>query len=91
MVSKLEYFVKDPNGLKRGKGYYYLRGGKHAGKFVLKSGLKVKGAYYSKYSAKRDTAKLSTGWRVNKIGTPPKVAKKYAHVTDGVLTKRVRR
>lgn len=91
MVSRLEHFRKDPNGLGRGPGKYYLRGGKRVGSFSLPSGTKVKGAYYSKYSSKRDTTKLSKGWKVSKIGIPTKLASKFAHVTDGHLNKRIRR
>ena len=91
MVTRLQYYTRDPNGLGRGKGYYYLRGGKRANSFTLKSGNKVQGPYYSKYSQTRDTARLATGWQVDRIGTPKAVAKKYAHVADGDLPKRVRR
>ena len=91
MVTRLTRFSKDPNGLGRGSGYYYLRGGKRAGGFTLQSGTKVTGPYYSKYSQSRDTARLSKGWEVDRIGIPKKVASKYAHVTDGNLTKRIRR
>ena len=91
MVTRLIRFSKDPNGLGRGPGYYYLRGGKRAGNFTLKSGVKVTGPYYSKYSQTRDNARLSTGWKIDRVGTPKKTAKKYAHVTDGELTKRIRR
>lgn len=91
MVTRLTRFSRDPNGLGRGPGLYYLRGGKRAGEFTLPSGKTVRGPYYSKYSQKRDTSRLSTGWRVDKIGLPKKVAQRYAHVTDGQLNQRVRR
>ena len=91
MVTRLIYRARDPNGLGRGPGYYYLRGGKRAGTFTLKSGKSVKGPYYSKYSSKRDTARLSQGWKVNKVGVPKKTASKYAHVSDGNLKNKVRR
>jgi len=91
MVTRLTQFKTDPNGLGRGPGYYYLRGGKRAGKFELKSGNKVNGPYYSKYSQSRDTARLSTGWKIDRVGSPKAVAKKFAHVTDGKLNERVRR
>ena len=91
MVTRLFRFSKDPNGLGRGAGYYYLRGGKRAGSFTLPSGNKVKGPYYSKYSQSRDTARLSTGWKVDRVGIPTATAKKYGHVTDGQLQKRIRR
>ncbi len=91
MVTRLTRFNKDPNGLDRGPGYYYLRGGMRAGSFTLPSGNKVKGPYYSKYSQGRDTARLSTGWKVDRIGVPKKTATVYGHVTDGNLKKRIRR
>ncbi len=87
MVTRLEYKSKDPNGLGRGAGYYYLRGGARAGKFTLVSGKSVTGPYYSKYSRSRDAARLSKGWKIHKVGTPKKTATKYAHVTDGNLDK----
>lgn len=89
MVTRLTYFRKDPNGLDRGAGYYYLRGGKRAGQFTLKSGNKVNGPYYSKYAKGRDNARLSLGWKIDRIGLPKKVAKKYAHVTDGKILDRL--
>ena len=91
MVTRLTRFRSDPNKLGRGEGYYYLRGGKRAGSFTLKSGVSVQGPYYSKYSQKRDTAKLSKGWKTHKVGVPKKVATKYAHVTDGFLNQRINR
>ena len=90
MVTRLFYRSKDPNGLGRGAGYYYLRGGKHNGGFTLKSGKHVSGAYYSKYSKKRDRNRLSKGWRTDKVGVPKKAASRYAHVTDGNLNRKKR-
>lgn len=90
MVTRLTRFARDPNGLGRGSGFYYLRGGKRAGSYTLPSGVEVKGPYYSKYSKDRDTARLSKGWEIDKIGVPPKVANKYGHVTDGKLNKNIR-
>jgi len=54
MVTRLKFFSKDPNGLDRGKGYYYHRG---------------KG-YYSKYDKERDANKKSKGYRVSNVGKP---------------------
>ena len=89
MGTRLIYYKRDPNGLGRGSGYYYLRAGKAAGGFTLPSGNSVTGAYYSKYSRSRDNARLSKGWKIHKVGTPKKIATKYAHVTDGNLNKRM--
>lgn len=97
MVTKLQYRETDPNGLGRGEGYYYLRGGKNPGSknhtYTLPNGQTktITGPYYSKYSKSRDEARLSKGWQVNKIGVPKKTANKYGHVTDGQLQKRIRR
>jgi hypothetical protein len=52
--SVIKYFSKDPNGLNRGAGAYYLRG--HG--------------YYSKYSRTRDYKKLSKNWKVDRVGLP---------------------
>ena len=91
MVTTQVYRHKDPNGLGRGAGYYYLRGGKRAGSFTLPSGVTVKGAYYSKYNKKLDRERKSTGWKVDRVGTPPKLTRRFAHVSDGHLMDRVRR
>ena len=97
MVTRLEQKARDPNGLGRGPGLYYLRGGKKTGSkqhtYTMTTGqVKViKGSYYSKYSKERDFNRLSDGWAVNKVGLPPKIASKYAHVSDGNLKKKYRR
>ena len=54
MPSSLRYFKRDPNGLRRGEGVYYLRG---------------KG-YYSKYSIGRDRKILAKGHKISKVGVP---------------------
>ena len=91
MVSPIRRRSKDPNGLDRGPGLYYLRGGKHKGSFTLpRSGVTVKGAYYSKYTKEADFAKKSNGWEQNRIGAPSKVANVYGHATDGDLGKKLR-
>ena len=90
-MTRLKYRSKDPNGLKRGAGYYYLRGGMRVGGFTLPSGKIINGPYYSKYSKKRDTARLSQGWKINKIGIPKKAASEFAHISDGILTKKILR
>jgi len=91
MVTRLSRYPKDPNGLGRGPGYYYLRGGKTEGSFTLPSGITVKGAYYSKYSKSRDAARMSDGYKIDKVGKPMKLASKYAHVSDGNLRSKIRR
>ena len=91
MVTRLKYEQKDPNGLGRGSGYYYLRGGLRKDFFKLPSGRVIGGPYYSKYSKKRDRKKKSQGWRTNIIGIPKKVANEYAHVSDGDLRKKILR
>jgi len=97
MVTRLIRYKKDPNGLGRGPGYYYLRGGKRPNSknhtYTMPNGQvkTIKGPYYSKYSKGRDSNRLSDGWNVNKIGIPKNVASKFAHVSDGDLKKKVRR
>lgn len=94
MVTKLTQFKTDPNGLGRGAGLYYLRGGVSSPYKISRDGKRVKpkgytsGRYYSKYCPERDENKLSDGWRTHKIGTPKKTADKYAHVSDGDLTRK---
>jgi hypothetical protein len=88
MVTGQLFYSKDPNGLGRGPGFYYLRGGRHDNGFTLKSGKTVKGPYYSKYSVVRDVNRLSDDWKTDKVGVPKTVAKKYAHVTDGDLKRK---
>jgi hypothetical protein len=89
MPTKLTRFQKDPNDLGRGPGFYYLRGGVSAPYKINRDGKRVKpkgysnGPYYSKYSASVDRATAARGYVQHKTGTPPKVADKYAHVTDG--------
>ena len=97
MVTRLTFRKTDPNGLGRGEGYYYLRGGKrpdsknHTYKMPDGTIKTIKGPYYSKYSKETVKKTLSTGWRNNKIGIPNKLANVYGHVTDGELKKRIRR
>lgn len=97
MVTRLQRFSRDPNGLGRGAGLYYLRGGKRKDSknhtYTMPNGevKTIKGPYYSKYSKDRDRATKSTGWRQNLVGRPPKLANKFAHVTDGDISKRYRR
>lgn len=67
MVSVIKYFTSDPNHQGRGAGVYYLRG--HG--------------IYSKYSVQRDKNKLSTGWRVSKVGVPK--GTRIPQVGDGKL------
>jgi hypothetical protein len=86
MVTKLQSYKRDPNGLGRGPGLYYLRGGKTAGQFTLPSGKTVKGPYYSKYSQKRDSNRRSEGWKTDVVGIPKNVASRFAHISDGNLT-----
>ena len=74
MVTKLEKYSKDPNGKNRGPGLYYHRG--HG--------------YFSIYSVDRDLKKLSSGWKVHKIGfSVNKKGKKTTsliqHTTDGKI------
>lgn len=52
MPGGIKYFGKDPNGLGRGSGAYYLRG---------------KG-YYSKYDVGRDKKKRSKGYNIDPVG-----------------------
>ena len=97
MVTRLIRRTRDPNGLGRGPGFYYLRGGKrpssknHTYKLANGQVKTITGPYYSKYSQKRDTQRLSNGWQVNKIGVPKNIASKFAHVSDGNLIKKIRR
>lgn len=89
MPTKLVRFQNDPNGLGRGAGLYYLRGGKSTPYKINRGNKRVKpkgyskGPYYSKYSPEIDAATVSRGYAQSPIGIPPKVASKYAHVTDG--------
>lgn len=91
MPTPQKFFQRDPNGLGRGPGYYYLRGGKRKGSkdhmYVMPDGniKTITGPYYSKYNSKRDENRLSKGHQINKIGMPSSVARRYAHVTDGDL------
>jgi hypothetical protein len=91
MVTRLVKHTKDPNDLGRGPGYYYLRGGvspsskSHTYKMPNGTVKTINGPYYSKYSVKRDEAKLSKGSEIHKIGIPKKIANEYAHITDGNL------
>jgi len=97
MVTRLKMYQRDPNGLGRGSGFYYLRGGKRKDSknhtYTLPNGQvkTIKGPYYSKYSRELDKSVLSDGWKTNKIGIPKDVASKFAHVSDGNLKKKVRR
>lgn len=93
MVTRLKYKAKDPNGLKRGPGFYYLRGGVRSGKFTLPGGMVIKGAYYSKYSKSRDRHKVKgvSGSARHPVGIPKKAASEYAHISDGILTKKILR
>jgi len=97
MVTRLTRYKKDPNDLGRGKGYYYLRGGKKKSSknhsYTLPGGRvkTITGPYYSKYSKERDISRLSDGWNINKIGIPVKIASKYAHISDGNLKNKVRK
>jgi len=90
MPSKQRFLRKDPNGLGRGSGRYYLRGGKtkesnHS--FTLPSGKVIKGPYYSKYSESIDKATKSKGYKNHKVGMPKKAKTNLAHVTDGNIFK----
>jgi len=97
MVTQQKYYSRDPNGLGRGPGYYYLRGGKRPGSkkhtYTMPSGQvkTITGPYYSKYSKRRDEERLSKGHSTHNIGTPEKISKKFGHVTDGRITERLRR
>lgn len=90
MVTKQKYYSRDPNGLGRGPGMYYLRGGKRSGSFTLPSGKTIDGPYYSKYCEDRDAARFSSGSRKCPIGQP-KELRKFAHVGDGNLARKRRR
>lgn len=97
MPTKLKFFTRDPNGLNRGSGLYYLRGGKSSPYLISRPNSKDKrpkgyasGPYYSKYSQSRDKAKKSRGYDIDPVGIPRNVAKNYAHLTDGNLNKRRR-
>ena len=92
-MTRLKYRSKDPNGLKRGAGYYYLRGGMRVGGFTLPSGKIINGPYYSKYSKKRDKNKVKgvSGSNIHPIGIPKKAASEFAHISDGILTKKILR
>lgn len=90
MPTRLKRFSSDPNGLGRGPGFYYLRGGKSAPyKITRDKNTRVKpkgyisGPYYSKYSADIDESTVSRGYAQHKVGAPPRVADRYAHITDG--------
>lgn len=85
MVTKLKQYQRDPNGLGRGPGLYYLRGGKTTGSFTLPSGKKINGPYYSKYSQKRDRARKSQDWETDVVGIPKQTATAFAHIGDGNL------
>lgn len=85
MPTEMKWRQKDPNGLGRGSGWYYLRGGKRSGKFTLPSGETFNGPYYSKYSREVDKQTASTGAKFHPVGVPKNLANKYAHVTDGQL------
>lgn len=85
MPSRMIKYAVDPNGLGRGAGYYYLRGGKRDGSFTLPSGRVVKGAYYSKYDVDRDHNIYSSGYKVDKVGIPKEDVFAYGHTTDGNL------
>jgi hypothetical protein len=78
-------YAIDPNGLGRGAGYYYLRGGKRDGNYTLPSGRVVKGPYYSKYDVDRDHNIYSRGHKVDKVGVPKEDVFAYGHTTDGNL------
>ena len=101
MVTKISFYRRDPNGLNRGPGYYYLRGGKysgvaHCGQLTYRYGKDYKTsvdgkAYFSKYNKETDRNRVSKGYKVNKIGIPQKIANKFAHISDGNLTKKINR
>ena len=97
MVTRLIKRKKDPNGLGRGPGLYYLRGGKRPGSnnhtYTMPNGRvkTIKGPYYSKYSKTRDENILSSGWKTNKIGIPKMIASEFAHISDGNLKNKIRR
>ena len=91
MVTRLKYRTRDPNGLNRGPGYYYLRGGFRKEFFKLPSGRVIGGPYYSKYSQKRDRKKKSQGWKTDIIGIPKEMANEFAHISDGDLKKKILR
>jgi len=95
MPTKLTFYNRDPNGLGRGPGLYYLRGGKRTPyKIVRKDSANKKpkgysgGAYYSKYTESIDKARKSKGYDVHPVGVPKNVAKNYAHLTDGKLNRK---
>ena len=95
MPTKLKYYARDPNGLGRGSGIYYLRGGSVTPyRISRKNSINKKpknysgGAYYSKYTESIDKARKSKGYEVDPVGMPKNVAKNYAHLTDGNLNKR---
>lgn len=85
MPSRMKQYSRDPNGLGRGPGYYYLRGGSRSGSYTLPSGRTVKGPYYSKYDVDRDRNIYSSGHKVDKVGVPVEDVFAYGHTTDGNL------
>jgi len=97
MVTRLKRFQKDPNGLGRGPGLYYLRGGKRKDSknhtYTLPNGKikTIKGPYYSKYSKDIDRNTKAKGFKQDPIGLPKKVANEYAHIGDGPLKDKILR
>lgn len=77
MVSPLKFFKRDPNGLGRGEGIYYLRGNK----------------YYSKYNPSRDSKIKAKGYKQSKVGysinkrTGKRQGSSIQHTTDGKLNR----
>jgi hypothetical protein len=92
MVQKQKFFNRDPNGLGRGSGYYYARGGVRDGYYVLPSGKRIKGTYFSKYEESRDVNRKSQDWRIDNVGIPKNnFFKAYRHIGDGDLRKKKNR
>ena len=96
MVMQLKRLSRDPNASAikksgrepRGPGLYYYRSQKRLIKGVGNGkDVWVTDGYYSRYSEKRDKNTLSEKWKVDKIGIPKDVARKYAHITDGDITR----
>ena len=51
----------------------------------------IKGPYYSKYTKSIDKETKAKGYKFHKTGAPNEVAKKYAHISDGLLKEKIDR